>query len=212
MKLSNALISLAKAEGQRETLAKAVADSRQRIDDLTKRSDHITQAILTVQTIANELQADLTAFFTSCVQSALDIVFPGSYQFKMKFESRRNQAELDMWLDRNGEKVPPLEAAGGGVVDVIAFALRTCCLLLSKNRKVLFLDEPFKFIRGDARTRLGDLLNLLAVESKVQVVMVADVAGAPIDGSEHYHVDIHNGVSVVGNVNGKCGPVGGALW
>lgn len=209
MKLSDALIALAKAEGQREALAQAVEDSRLRIDALTQRSDHITQAILTVQTIANELQADLTAFFTSCVQSAIDIVFPGSYKFQMKFVSRRNQAELDMWLERHGEEIPPLEAAGGGVVDVIAFALRTCCLLLSKNRKVLFLDEPFKFIRKDARIRLGELLNLLAVESHVQVIMVADVGGAPIEGAEHYHVDIKNGVSVVGNANGKCGPVEG---
>lgn len=208
MKLNNALVALAKAEGLREALGAEVASSRRRIEELTCRSDNIAQAVITVQTIANELQADLTAFFTSCVQSALDIVFPGSYKFRMEFASRRNQAELDMWLDRNGEKVPPLEAAGGGVVDVIAFALRTCCLLLSKNRKVLFLDEPFKFIRGDARSRLGDLLNLLAVESHVQVIMVADVAGAPIEGAEHYHVDIKDGVSVVENANGKCGPVG----
>ena len=202
MKLSNALISLAKAEGQREALAKAVADSRQRIDDLTQRSDHITQAILTVQTIANELQADLTAFFTSCAQSALDIVFPGSYQFRMKFESRRNQAELDMWLERNGEKVPPLEAAGGGVVDVIAFALRTCCLLLSKKRPVLFLDEPFKFIRGEARDRLGELLNLLSVQSHVQIIMVADVAGAPIEGAKRFRIGIEGGVSCLLPVEG----------
>lgn len=208
MKLHDALISLAKAEGQRETLAAAVAESRKRIEEMTRRSDHITQAILTVQTIANELQADLTAFFTSCVQSALDIVFPGAYRFVMEFASRRNQSELDMWLDRNGEKVSPLEASGGGVVDVISFALRTCCLLLSKKRPVLFLDEPFKFIRGDSRKRLGDLLNLLAVESHVQVIMVADVAGAPIEGSEHYHVDIRDGVSLVSNEHGKTGPVG----
>lgn len=195
MKLSNALISLAKAEGQRETLAKAVVASRRRIDYLTRRSDHITQAILTVQTIANELQADLTAFFTSCVQSALDIVFPGAYKFCMEFSSRRNQAELDMWLDRNGEKVSALDAAGGGVVDVISFALRTCCLLLSKKRPVLFLDEPFKFIRGEARDRLGELLNLLSVQSHVQIIMVADVAGAPIEGAKRFRIGIEGGVS-----------------
>lgn len=195
MKLADAQLKLAKAEGQRETLAKAVADSRQRIDDLTKRSDHITQAVLTVQKIANELQANITAFFTTCVQSALDIVFPGSYKFCMEFNSRRNQAELDMWLDRNGEKVSALDAAGGGVVDVISFALRTSCLLLSKKRPVLFLDEPFKFIRGEARERLGELLNLLSVQSHVQIIMVADVAGTPIEGAKRFRIGIEGGVS-----------------
>lgn len=195
MKLAEAQLKLAKAEGQREALENAVNVSKAEIVKLEKRSEDITQAILTVQTLANELQANLTAFFSSCVQSALDIVFPGSYKFCMEFASRRNQAELDMWLNRNGEKVSALDAAGGGVVDVISFALRTCCLLLSKKRPVLFLDEPFKFIRGEARDRLGELLNLLSVQSHVQIIMVADVAGAPIEGAKRFRIGIENGVS-----------------
>lgn len=195
MKLSNALISLAKAEGQREALENAVTASKAQIAKLEQRANDITQAVLTVQTIANELQANITAFFSTCVQSALDIVFPGAYKFCMEFSSRRNQAELDMWLDRNGEKVSALDAAGGGVVDVISFALRTCCLLLSKKRPVLFLDEPFKFIRGEARDRLGELLNLLSVQSHVQIIMVADVAGAPIEGAKRFRIGIEGGVS-----------------
>ena len=195
MDLKTAQLRLAKAEGQREAFENAVKASKDRIADLEKRSDDIAQAVLTVQKIANELQANITAFFTTCVQSALDIVFPGSYKFCMEFSSRRNQAELDMWLDRDGEKVSALDAAGGGVVDVISFALRTCCLLLSKKRKVLFLDEPFKFIRGEARDRLGELLNLLSVQSHVQIIMVADVAGAPIEGARRFRIGIENGVS-----------------
>lgn len=195
MNLQVAQLKLAKAEGQREALEKAVAASTSRLAELQARSSDISQAILTVQAIATELQANLTSFFTTCVQSALDIVFPGAYKFVMEFTSRRDQAELDMWLDRNGEKVSVLDSAGGGVVDVVSFALRTCCLLLSKKRKVLFLDEPFKFIRGEARTRLGELLNLLSVQSGVQIIMVADVAGAPIEGARRFRVDIENGVS-----------------
>lgn len=195
MNLQEAQLKLAKAEGQREALEKAVASSRDKITALEKRSEDITQAVLTVQKIANELQANITAFFSTCVQSALDIVFPGAYKFCMEFTSRRNQAELDMWLDRNGEKVSALDAAGGGVVDVISFALRTCCLLLSKKRPVLLLDEPFKFIRGEARERLGELLNLLSVQSHVQIIMVADVAGAPIEGAKRFRIGIEGGVS-----------------
>ena len=195
MKLAEAQLKLAKAEGQREALENAVAASKAQIASLEQRSNDIAQAVLAVQKIANELRANITAFFTTCVQSALDIVFPGSYKFCMEFNSRRDQAELDMWLDRNGEKVSALDAAGGGVVDVISFALRTCCLLLSKKRPVLFLDEPFKFIRGEARDRLGELLNLLSVQSHVQIIMVADVAGTPIEGAKRFRIGIEGGVS-----------------
>lgn len=203
LKLAEAQLKLAKVEGQREALENAVAASKAQIARLEQRSNDIAQAVLTVQKIANELQANITAFFTTCVQSALDIVFPGSYKFCMEFNSRRNQAELDMWLDRNGEKVSALDAAGGGVVDVISFALRTCCLLLSKKRPVLFLDEPFKFIRGVARERLGELLNLLSVQSHVQIIMVADVAGTPIEGAKRFRVGIEGGVSRLLPVEGS---------
>lgn len=202
MKLVEAQLKLAKATGQREALENAVVASKAQIASLEQRSNDIAQAVLTVQKIANELQANITAFFTTCVQSALDIVFPGSYKFCMEFNSRRSQAELDMWLDRNGEKVSALDAAGGGVVDVISFALRTCCLLLSKKRPVLILDEPFKFIRGEARDRLGELLSLLSVQSHVQIIMVADVAGAPIEGAKRFHIGIEGGVSHVLPVEG----------
>lgn len=197
MDLQTSLIALAKVEGRRDALLAAANSARSRVAELTRRGDDISKAIICVQTVANELQADLTAFFTKCVQSALDIVFPNAYQFRMGFTSRRNQAELDMWLDRSGERIPPLDAAGGGVVDVISFALRTGCLLLSKKRPLLLLDEPFKFIRGAARERLGSLLNLLAVESHVQIIMVADVAGAPIKGATRHKISIKDGISEV---------------
>lgn len=197
MTLTDARLKIARAEGQYDSLKNTMDSLKSKKESLLLREENIAKAIIAVQHIAETLQSDATAFFTSCVQSALDIVFPGAYVFKMEFASRRNQAELDMWLDRNGEKVSALDSAGGGVVDVISFALRTCCLLLSKKAKLLILDEPFKFIRGEARDRLGDLLNLLSVESHVQVIMVADVAGAPIKDAKHFNVSINNGVSAV---------------
>ena len=164
---------------------------------LEGRSENIALAVKFVQSTAERLQSNVTGFLTQCVQAALDIVFPGAYGFQMEFGSRRNQTELDLYLVRNGEKVDPMSAAGGGVVDVISFALQVCCLLLSGKRKVLILDEPFKFIRGEARDALGSLLTLLSAKSGVQVIMVADVAGEPVPGSKHFKVSIDNGVSSV---------------
>jgi ABC-type sulfate/molybdate transport systems ATPase subunit len=69
-----------------------------------------------------------------------------------------------------------MNGAGGGVVDVAAFALRLACLMLRrpKGRRLLVLDEAFRFLseRKEYRNRVRDLLVSLSEEMQVQVVLV----------------------------------------
>jgi hypothetical protein len=132
------------------------------------------------------------------VQTALDAVFPGAYTFKTEFVARRGRTELDMWLDKDGARMNPLNSNGGGVVDVISLALRVCCLTMSKFDKVLLLDEPFPRIRGTARQRLGEVLTLISHRLGIQVIMVADVAGTSIVPDREFRVTMDgNGKSHV---------------
>jgi len=72
-----------------------------------------------------------------------------------------------------------MTAAGGGVVDVAAFALRLSCLMLSKPplRRILILDEPFKYVseRRGYRERVRQLLESLAEEMGIQILMVTHI-------------------------------------
>jgi ABC-type sulfate/molybdate transport systems ATPase subunit len=67
-----------------------------------------------------------------------------------------------------------MSASGGGVVDVAAFALRIACLTLRKPalRKVLILDEPFRFLSAEYRPRVRSLIESLADEFGVQFIIV----------------------------------------
>ena len=70
-----------------------------------------------------------------------------------------------------------MSASGGGVVDVAAFALRLSCLMLSKPplRRLLVLDEPFKFVSAEHRDRIQTLLRTLAEEMRIQILMVTHI-------------------------------------
>lgn len=149
-----------------------------------------------VQQVAKETQDKLRLRFEAIVQACLDAVFPGSYKFMMEFISRRGQVEVDMWLDKDGTRMDPLDSNGGGVVDVMSIALRLCCLTLSKNSNILLLDEPFGHLRGDARERLGDLLAIISEKLSVQMLMVGDVAGNVVKGKE-FRMSKVSGVSVL---------------
>lgn len=67
-----------------------------------------------------------------------------------------------------------MTAAGGGVVDVAAFALRVSCLMLHRPRlsKVVVLDEPFRFVSAEYQENVGRMLEELASDLDLQVIMV----------------------------------------
>ena len=185
--------------GRREAARAALESAERDVSRLNDRKTAVEELVLVVQKAARDTQDQLRVRIEDVVQTALDAVFPGAYTFKTEFVARRGRTELDMWLDKEGARMNPLNSNGGGVVDVISLALRVCCLTMSKFDKVLLLDEPFPRIRGTARQRLGEVLSLISHRLGIQVIMVADVAGTSIvpdrefrvtmDGSGKSHVE-----------------------
>lgn len=177
--------------GRRQALADEVARLRSKAEALATRKLDIEGAILRIQQAARDTQDQLKVRLQDIVQGALDVVFPGSYQFKVEFVPRRGRTEVDMWLDKDGTRMDPLDSNGGGVVDVISLALRVACLTLSSYSRVLILDEPFPRIRGKARQRLGDMVTKLAHELGIQVIMVADVSDTGIVPDKEFRVRLN---------------------
>ena len=166
--------------GKRGALLSRLSAASRRKKSLEDRKASIEELTLAVQKAARDTQDQLRVRIEDVVQSSLDAVFPGSYTFKTAFVPRRGRTELDMWLDKDGSRLDPMKSNGGGVVDVLSLALRVCCLTMSRNARVLLLDEPVPHIRGTARQRLGDMLSRLSHRMGIQVIMVADVANTSI--------------------------------
>jgi len=108
------------------------------------------------------------------VSSCLSAVFDDPYRFQISFVKKRGKTEAVLSFVRGELEVDPLDSAGGGVVDVAAFALRVACVLAStpQLRKLIVLDEPFKFLHRDLRPRIGTMIMKLAVEFNIQFIIV----------------------------------------
>lgn len=135
----------------------------------------LATALGVAQTVAVEIQELAHKKIATIVTRSLAIVFDDSpYEFKILFEQKRGRTEAELVFEREGLRVEPLAAAGGGVVDVAAFALRLSCLLLSRPplRRVLVLDEPFKMLSRDRVGRVRELLEILTKELGVQIILV----------------------------------------
>lgn len=137
----------------------------------------IGEAREVAQRVAKEVQSRAYGCIASVVSRCLEAVFDEPYEFRLNFVMKRGRTEVELWFVRDGNPIDPMTASGGGVVDVAAFALRLASILMlgSERRRLLVLDEPFKFVSAEYRANLCGLLETLAKEMGMQIVMVTHI-------------------------------------
>lgn len=129
------------------------------------------------QAVAAAAQAQAHTAIAGVVGRCLTAVFDDPYTFQVVFEERRGKTDATLQFVRDGQPIGPLGAAGGGVVDMAAFALRLASLVLAQpqRRRLLVLDEPFKFVSAEYRGRVRALVEALASEMGVQFLLVTHI-------------------------------------
>lgn len=143
-----------------------------------ERVQVLQEAQQLAQAVAQQVQEQAHFKIANVVTRALQAVFDDPYVFHIVFERKRGRTEARLVFERDGQEIDPMDAAGGGVVDVASFALRLSCLLLSRPpvRKLLVLDEHFKFVHGkQERVRTKAFVEQVAKETGVQILLVTQV-------------------------------------
>lgn len=157
------------AVGRVKVEKKALAAAKDRFAAAAE-AQHLLQHV--AQQIQNQVHTKIAAVVTRCLQA----VFGPSYTFAIRFDRKRGKTEARMVMTKKGKEVDPMDGSGGGVVDVVSFALRVAALMLERPspRKFLGLDESFKHLsaRNEYRDRARSLLTALASELGVQMVLV----------------------------------------
>lgn len=166
---------MTRAETQRDSAEIVVRRERKALKQagLELRAAEDGQRIL--QAVAKEVQQQAHQKIARIVTRCLETVFgKDAYEFIIHFEEKRNKTEARMVFRRDGQEVDPLEASGGGVVDVASMALRLACIVLSRPpvRRLLVLDEPWKHLSAEYRPAVRELIEELAKEMDFQFIIV----------------------------------------
>jgi DNA repair exonuclease SbcCD ATPase subunit len=150
--------------------AKQAAKAAQRADDALT---HAYEAQAVLRRVAQAVQAEAHGRVAGVVTRCLAAVYDGSYEFVIEFVEKRGKTEAQAVFKRDGNVYDPLEDCEGGAVDIAAFALRLAALGSRKPalRKLVVIDEPFRFVDANARKRVGALLEMLCQEGGLQIVM-----------------------------------------
>lgn len=140
---------------------KQLQEARQLVSEIIKN---------TAQRIQTNAHQQIAAVVTDCLQS----IWGYGVRFGIVFEQKRNKTETSFVIyDQFQNEIDPL-SDGGGLIDVVSFALRLCCLVMTipAKRRLLLLDEPFKHLSIEHREAIAQLLERLARDLEIQFVLV----------------------------------------
>jgi len=164
-------------KGQRDKINSLLLFCRKEIAVLKKELIYSEQAQMIIQKVAQETQKQLEWHISEIVTLALASTFDNPYIFKAEFVMKRGKTECNLFFERDGYRVNPILEAGGGAVDVAAFALRVAMWSLSKSnwRNTLVFDEPFKNINDKTRKtqeRVVEMAKELSKKLDLQFIII----------------------------------------
>lgn len=163
-------------KGQRDGHLRTVDSLRKETKQLTRRLGHVDRAREVIRAVASQMQEQLKIHVEEIGTLALDAIFPDDgIKLTVDFEPRRGKTECDIWIeDSDGNKMDPMDSDGGGAVDVVAFALRVSLwsLLRPRPRKVMVLDEPFRFLDSERLPLAAGMIREISERLGIQILMV----------------------------------------
>jgi len=169
---------LERRKGQRDQLEAIVADLKKQIRAAARDIRRLEMALEIVRQVGLATQRQLEFHLSEQVSLALEAVFDTPYALKVKFLEKRGKTEAELLFARDDMVFSPLGNAGGGAIDVAAFALRVAYLSMrldKKIRPVLLLDEPFARLKGeDANRRALEMLQEVSHRLGLQIIVVSD--------------------------------------
>ena len=185
--------NLQKLKGKREKVTEELEQAKRDSRIYRRELRTAEKAQLLVQLVAQQTQDQLRYQLTELPRLALQSVFDDAYDFDVTFEIKRGKVEVEFWFVRDGVRINPKKNSGQGAVDIAGMALRPALwsLRVPRNRPTIWLDEPFKHLKGaDANRRALAMLKEICKPRPernwpgLQIVMIADERASREDIAE----------------------------
>ena len=163
-------------KGRRDQIEVSITTLSEKISDTKILLLRHEEAREILRAVGLETQRALQFHISDITSLALEAVFDDPYELVAEFVQRRNKTECDLYFSRRGSRVDPLDASGGGAVDVASFALRIAAWSMQtpKRRNTIILDEPMKFLdtQTDRLERASMMLKELSKRLGLQFLVV----------------------------------------
>ena len=141
-----------------------------------RKLDHLEIAKQLVIQVGLSYQNDIKTYIEETVTFAIKSVFGDEYdKFVIDYGIKREQQEVKFYVEQNGKLFEPkADTLCGGIVDVIAFALRVVFWSLTFGSKYhsIILDEPFKNVSKSYEDNVSAMVKSISQMLNIQIIMV----------------------------------------
>jgi DNA repair exonuclease SbcCD ATPase subunit len=174
MNLQTLRSSLDKRKGQKQQLEKTLKEAKESLVINSRNLRRHEQARELIREAGLKTQQTLSYHISEITSLALEAIFENPYTLEVNFIQRRNKTECDLFFSRDGNQIDPMDASGGGAVDVAAFALRTASWSMKRPhyRNTIILDEPFKNLSKDYQEKGSTMLKEVSKRLGIQFIVV----------------------------------------
>ena len=185
--------------GQEKQTARNLEQAKQRLSQYQTDLKNHEQAREVIKEVGLKTQQALAFHISDITSLALQAVFPEPYELEVDFVQRRNKTECDIWFLQNGERLSPLDASGGGAVDVAAFALRVASwsMQLPRSHPVLILDEPMRFLSTDLQPKASEMIKQLSERLGLQFIIITHEEELTEQADKVFEIQQRKGVSEI---------------
>jgi|SRR5690625_1253491 len=186
-------------QGERNQIQANIKETEQRKQQLEKELKAHEEAREIIRQTGLKTQETLAFHISDITTLALQAVFEDPYTLDVEFVQRRNKTECDLLFSRNDQQVDPMDASGGGAVDVASFALRVASWAMERprSRAVIILDEPMRFLSQDLQQKASEMLKQLSDKLGLQFIIVTHEQEIANEADRIFHVTNKKGVSYV---------------
>lgn len=189
-------------KGKKEEVEQTLIFLRKERQKTKRRLIRYEKAHAIVKQVELETQRQLQFHISDITSLALEAVFPNAYTLDVDFIEKRNKIECDLYFVRDGQRIKPVDASGGGAVDVAAFALRTASWSMESPRtdNVLLMDEPLRFLSLDLQDKASEMIKEIANKLKLQFIIITHDETLSNYGDKLFDVKLRKGVSRINEV------------
>lgn len=125
--------------------------------------------------VSEYAKSQVKSHIETAVSNALNVIYGGQHKFLMEIQERRNQHEVDYFLDDGFTKVKiekPFIGKGGGKITVVSLALQLAICELTGVQGPIALDEISKMMDAEARINLAFFLKNYAEKFNRQIILI----------------------------------------
>lgn len=187
--------------GRLDALKTRLEQIRGDVERLYSKEDTLLKASLFLQSMSDSTRSQVLDKISAIVTDALQTVKDKNLEFRMELVTERNQPDLKFYVydKATNESYDVLESCGGGIADLVSFALRVSLLVKwsPSLSRVLILDESFKFVSVQDQELLAEFVRGLSERLNLQMILVTHSPTLTNRAHRVFTVSKENGASTV---------------